>query len=331
MRGNWIVALFGWVVAASLGLLLFGAQGVAQQAATEEVEPGTKLSVDELREIWFDTHRGRDLHPDRWPNGAKTAVTFAFDVNATGSFATNLDKVVINSKQQSEYGAFVGVPRLLRMLKKHDIPATFFVPAVTAQFYPHIVPAILENNARNDIALHGWMHENYIVLSESETRRLLTKAIDYLTEVAGKRPVGINFPGARPGRYSMQVIKELGLLYDGSMMGGDDPYEILVNGEPTGLIEIPIKWILNDTMYFGQNGGLPSPEAMFKIWQDEFDVAYEEGTLLNLTMHPTNGGHRSVMPHFERLITYIKSKGDVWIASRAEVAAYIKANVMETN
>lgn len=328
-RGAAILVFAAGMLVTAGGFLLFGGTSIGytqeRGVAGAQPEPGTKLSVEELRKIWFDTSAGRILRPTAWPNGAKTAVTFAFDVNATGSFATTLDQP-INSKQQSEYGAFVGVPRLLRMLDKHDIPATFFVPAVTAIFYPHVLDAIVQNK-RHEVALHGWMHENHIELTEAEALRLLTQASDYFLEKTGRRPVGINFPGARPGRHSMKVAKNLGLLYDGSMMGGDDAYEVLIDGQPSGLIEIPIKWILNDTMYFGRNGGLPSPEVMFKIWQDEFDVAYEEGSLLNLTMHPTNGGHRSVMPHFERLLQHIKSR-DVWIATREEVAVYLKQNVL---
>lgn len=332
-RGTWIVAFAGGTLAAALTLLLVQGPAVTAQSegqtraarAATQPEPGTRMTVEELRKVWFDTSAGRILRPKSWPNGARTAVTFAFDVNATGAFATEVDQL-INSKQQSEYGAYVGVPRIMRMLAKYEIPATFFVPAVTAMFYPNVLQSIVENK-RHEVALHGWMHENHIVLSESEARRLLTQAIDYFVKTTGRRPVGINFPGARPGRYSMQLCKELGLLYDSSMMGGDDAYEVLLDGRPSGLIEIPIKWILNDTMYFGRNGTLPSPETMFKIWQDEFDVAYEEGSLLNLTMHPTNGGHRSVMPHFERLLKYIKSK-NVWIATREEVANYLKKNAL---
>lgn len=316
------------VVAATLGIVMFEARGSAQAQPAADPAPGTKLSVEELRKRWFDVSVGRRLRPKSWPNNAKTAVTFAFDVNGTGAFVDNLD-MVENSKAQSEYGQYEGVPRILRMLKKHDIPATFFVPAVTAIFYPQTLKGIIDNNPRNDVALHGWMHENHILVPEAEARRLLKQASDYLTKETGKRPVGINFPGARPGKASMRLAKELGLLYDGSMMGGDDAYEINLDGQPSGLIEIPIKWILNDTMYFGQNGALPSPEAMFKIWTDEFDIAYAEGSLANFTMHPTNGGHRSVMPPFERFIQHIKSKGDVWIASRAEVAAYVKKNVLD--
>ncbi len=334
-RTGLVLAFIVGAVAATLGIVMFEGRGSAQEEAGArqaqrggDPAPGTKLSVEDLKKRWFDVSVGRKLRPKAWPNNAKTAVTFAFDVNATGEFAANLDQLE-NTKAQSEYGQYEGVPRILRLLKKYDMPATFFVPAVTAIFYPQTLKAILANHPRDEVALHGWMHENHILVSESEARRLLTQAIDYLTKETGKRPVGINFPGARPGKASAKLVKEFGLLYDGSMMGGDDAYEINLDGTPSGVIEIPIKWILNDTMYFGQNGALPSPEAMFKVWTDEFDVAYEEGSLANFTMHPTNGGHRSVMPHLEKFIQHIKSKGDVWIATRAEVAGYLKKNVLD--
>ena len=337
-RIGFILAFIVGAVAATLGIVMFEARGNAQDEGggrqgprvAGDPAPGTKLSIEELRKRWFDVTVGRKLKPKAWPNNAKTAVTFAFDVNGTGAWAATLD-IPENRKAESEYGQYEGVPRILAMMKKYDIPATFYVPAVTVIFYPQTLKGIVDNNPRNDVALHGWMHENHILVSEPEARRLLKQASDYLTKETGKRPVGINFPGARPGKASMRLAKELGLLYDGSMMGGDDAYEINLDGKPSGLVEIPIKWILNDTMYFGQRGALPSPEAMFKVWTDEFDVAYEEGSLANFTMHPTNGGHRSVMPHLERFIQHIKSKGNVWIASRAEVAAYVKKNVLDAS
>lgn len=108
------------------------------------------------------------------------------------------------------------------------------------------------------------------------------------------------------------------------MMGLDEPYEINANGQPTGLVELPVEWILDDAPYFGANGALPAPELMFKVYRDEFDVAYKEGTLVMLTFHPHVSGHRSRIVQMEKLFTYIKSKPGVWFATAEQVAKYVK-------
>lgn len=68
---------------------------------------------------------------------------------------------------------------------------------------------------------------------------------------------------------------------------------MVIDGRSSGLSELPIEWILDDGPYFGQTGALPSPELIFKVYRDEFDVAYREKGLFILTMHPHVVGHRS--------------------------------------
>jgi peptidoglycan-N-acetylglucosamine deacetylase len=113
----------------------------------------------------------------------------------------------------------------------------------------------------------------------------------------------------------MQQIKNAGFLYDSSLMASDDAYEILLNPQPTGVIESPIERILDDYPYFGaSNGSLPSPDLVEQIFASEFDVDYEEGGLHMLTMHPHIAGHRSRQSGLEKLILHMKSKPGAWFA-----------------
>jgi hypothetical protein len=117
-----------------------------------------------------------------------------------------------------------------------------------------------------------------------------------------------------------------GFLYDSSMMAMDQPYEIVSYGKPTGLIELPVTWILDDYPYYGENadGSMPRPEEVFEVYKAEFDGAYQEGTVFILTMHPHITGHRSRIAQLDRLITYMKSKPGVWFETEEQVANYIK-------
>ena len=113
--------------------------------------------------------------------------------------------------------------------------------------------------------------------------------------MTGKRPVGYRAPSWQFSFWTMQQVKDAGFLYDSSLMASDDAYELLLDGQPTGVVELPIERILDDAPYFGggANGSDPSLQTVYDVFQCEFDVAYEERGLYLLTMHPHIMGHRS--------------------------------------
>jgi peptidoglycan/xylan/chitin deacetylase (PgdA/CDA1 family) len=266
---------------------------------------------------------GKKLTPAAWPNGARVAVCLTFDVdNETLTLAGgSRDPVALSA---GEFGAVQGLPRVLALLDKHDVPATFFVPVVSAMLHPDMLGAIGER-ARHEIGVHGWFHESYRAVNDrSEEKRLITESIEYLTEKTGRRPVGFRAPSWTFSRYTPSLIRETGFLYDSSLMAMDEPYEMVSDGQPTGVVELPVDWLLDDHPYLSKGGSLPSPKPVFRIFRDEFDVAYAERTLLVLTMHPHVSGHRSRALALDRLIAYMKSKPGVWFATAAEVAEYVK-------
>lgn len=103
----------------------------------------------------------------------------------------------------------------------------------------------------------------------------------------------------------------------------DEPYEIVSNGQPTGMVELAIDWTLTETPYLGRSGTMPVPELLYKLYRDEFDGAYELGTSFILTLHPHVTGHRAPMRHLEQLIRYMKSKPGVWFATCEQMARYV--------
>lgn len=304
-------------------------QPPATKPATEEL-PGVFLSTDELRQQFFHVSAGRRLKPDSWPGGSRVAVNLGFDVdNASAALSRgNIDYEVLS---RGEYGAVDGLPRVLRMLDRHQIPASFYIPAVSGLLHPAMIDEILAPG-RHEIGIHGWIHELLPALDdEGEERRLLTQSIEYLTERTGKRPVGYRAPSWKFSKYTLKLIREEGFLYDSSLMASDDPYEILLDGEPTGIIELPIERIVDDAPYFGAaSGSMPSPDAVIDVFRREFDVAHEEGGLLVLTMHPHIMGHRSRVAALEELVEYMKSRGGVWFATLEDIARYVKTNQMGT-
>jgi peptidoglycan/xylan/chitin deacetylase (PgdA/CDA1 family) len=300
----------------------------AAQSPPPSSMPGLHLSLPELKAQYTHFGAGKRLKPKQWPNGARVAVALSFDVdNAT----VPLSRGQLGSEDLSRgmYGALDGLPRILQLLDRQNVPASFFIPAVSAALNPDMIPSILSRN-RHEIGVHGWIHEHLGVLNnEAEEQHLLNQSIEALTKAIGKRPVGYRAPSWAMSRFTMRQVREAGFLYDSSLMASDDAYEVTIDGQPSGVIELPIERILDDAPYYGAaNGSLPTPELVDQIYRAEFDVAYQEGGLYVLTMHPHYTGHRSRALWLEKLIVYMKSKPGVWFATHEQVANYLKMGAM---
>jgi peptidoglycan/xylan/chitin deacetylase (PgdA/CDA1 family) len=301
-----------WLVHATLG-------------AAQRPQPGVRLSLSQLDSQMFHVSAGKRLKPPSWPNGARVAVGLSFDVdNASPNLA--IGDLISESISRGEYGAIDGVPRILRLLDKHQLPASFFIPAVSHLLHPDMIPAIVKSG-RHEIGVHGWIHEHLPSVNDAAVEQdLLSRSIETLTKALGKRPVGYRAPSWQFSQYTMKQIKDAGFLYDSSLMASDDAYEILLDKQPTGVVELPIERIVDDFPYFGSaaNGGMPSPDAVEAVFQSEFDMAYEERGLFILTMHPHITGHRSRVAGLEKLILHMKSKAGVWFATHEQIARYVK-------
>ncbi|MFA5911173.1 MAG: polysaccharide deacetylase [Vicinamibacterales bacterium] len=297
-------------------------------AATEarpDPLPGTRLSVEQLKSQMFHVSAGKRLK-GAWPNGARVAVGLSFDVdNASATLSTgNLDYEILS---RGEYGAVDGLPRILRMLDRQQVPASFFIPAASAMLHPKMISDIQSAKSQHEIGVHGWIHERLPLLNnEREEQRLLDLSIETLTKMTGKRPVGYRAPSWKFSGWTMGQVKAAGFLYDSSLMASDDAYELLLDGAPTGVVELPIERILDDAPYFGSNadGSNPSVGDVYEVFQSEFDVAYEEGGLFLLTMHPHMTGHRSRTAMLEKLVQYIKGRPGVWFATHEQIARHVK-------
>jgi peptidoglycan/xylan/chitin deacetylase (PgdA/CDA1 family) len=292
-------------------------------AWAQQRQPGTQWTEDQLKQAVAPSRAGRKLTPKSWPGNARVAVALSFDVD-NESYLLAAGQTSPTTLSAADFGAQSGLPRILALLDKYNIPSSFFIPAVSALLHPEMIPAIMKSG-RHEIGVHGWIHESPPALNDApEEERLLNKAIDYLTKATGKRPVGYRAPGWAFSQYTLGLVRKAGFLYDSSLQAMDEPYEVVSNGEPTGLIELAIDWTLTETPYLGRGGTMPSPELLYQLYKDEFDGAYQEGTMFLLTLHPHVTGHRAPIAHLDRLIAYMKSKPDVWFATCEQIARYVK-------
>jgi peptidoglycan/xylan/chitin deacetylase (PgdA/CDA1 family) len=299
---------------------------VAQQPPSQAAPPWT-LTDDRIRDVVGRVRAGRDLSPKTWPNGMRVAVGLSFDLdNETLTLRDGGTSPALLS--QGEYGSRAGLPRVLAMLDRHQIPASFFVPAVSAMLHQDSMAAIVKPG-RHEVGLHGWIHERNSQLDRATERELLMRAAKTLESLTGRRPVGMRTPSWDYSPHTIEIAKELGLLYDSSLMADDRPYEVLAAGQPTGIVELPVEWILDDYPYFWMDRGSPvrptmTPDDVYSIWKAEFDVAYDERGMFILTMHPHVIGHRARMSMLDRLVTYMKSKPGVWFGTHEQIARYVK-------
>ncbi len=285
--------------------------------------PGWQWSEAQILETVNRVRAGRSLQPEAWPGGARVAVLLSFDVD-NETISLRFGEPTIGALSQGEYGARVGLGRVVDLLDQYEIPASFFIPAVSLLLHPEMAE-VIKRSGRHEFGVHGWIHERNAEMPAEAEREMVRRAVAYLEEVTGERPVGYRAPSWNFSANTLGMIREMGFLYDSSLMADDRPYEIMADGAPTGLVELPVDWILDDAPLMNPLGTRYSaPREVLQVYLDEFDRAYEEGTMFLLTMHPHYIGHRSRIVILEALIEHIRSKGDVWFATHREAAAYVK-------
>src|SRR5215475_2045189 len=201
---------------------------------------------EQMKQAVAGVRAGRRLTPKSWPNGSRVAVSLNFDVDNETLWRQTPLPVPLSA---GEYGATTGLPRILDLLDRQQIPATFFIPAMSSILHPDMVPEILRRK-RHEIGVHGWVHEELPLVGDSaKEEQLITQSIDYVTNVTGRRPVGFRAPSWAFSPHTLNQVLKASFLYDSSLMAMDEPYEVVSKGRPTGLIELPINWILDDYPY----------------------------------------------------------------------------------
>jgi peptidoglycan-N-acetylglucosamine deacetylase len=266
------------------------------------------------------------------------ALTFDFDAMSVwlGYYKSRNPSMI----SRGEFGA-VAVPRILDLLRKHTIPATFFVPGHTALAYPDLVKRI--DAEGHEIAHHGWVHENPADFDEAGERANIERGLDALLKSAGVTPKGYRSPSWDFSERTIKILLDYGFSYDSSLMGSDfTPYYARADdrhdttspyhfGPNVDLVELPVTWLLDDFPHFEfvdkDTYGLSPASRVEEIWTQEFDYArlVVPGGLFSLTMHPQVIGRGYRMMMLDRLIETFKRHSDVGFTTMGGYASAWRA------
>lgn len=257
-----------------------------------------------------------------WLGESAALAVLSFDVDAESVVLAEDPRHAENAMLTSHqaYGPEVGVPRILELLAEHGVPATFFVPGLTAELHPAVVARILE--AGHEVAHHSFTHRSPVAQDEGEERRELERGLEALQR-RGVQPLGYRAPSWEPSWRTAALVAEYGLAYDSSLAGDDRPYLLETQAGP--LVELPVSWWLDDwqqTAYLpplARNQTRSAPEVL-ELWTGELDAYARQGCLYVLTCHPFLSGRPGRVEILRGLIEHILGRGDVELVEAREAA-----------
>jgi peptidoglycan/xylan/chitin deacetylase (PgdA/CDA1 family) len=269
------------------------------------------------------------------PEGKKVAVNLGVDFDAQSLWLGAFNMPSPAMMARGEFGAEVGVPRLLELYGRYGITTSWFTPGHTIDTFPHRCHEILE--AGHEMAHHGYYHENPTKIERDTEERLIELAFASFENQLGMKPVGYRSPYWDYSDSTLDLIEQFGFIYDSSLMARDlVPYrprrwqvrweQACVAGKASQVLEIPVNWYLDDfpplAYVTGIQAGQQDSNTIFNRWKDIFDYAYERvpNAVYATAVHPQIIGQAHHMMWFERLVDYIASKDGVWFATCAEIA-----------
>ncbi|MEE8301663.1 MAG: polysaccharide deacetylase [Candidatus Tectomicrobia bacterium] len=268
-------------------------------------------------------------NPIPWPDGARCAVAFTFDMDADSSLHlthhTSADTRVA-ALSMLRYGPEVAVPRIVDLYARFGMRQTFFLPGWCMERYPAAVETILKGG--HEVAHHGYLHEHPNGCEPDEELAWLRRASDVIERMTGARPRGFRAPSYRFSRHSLEFLIQEGFTYDASLMGDDIPYILETNNGH--LVELPTHYALDDWPHFMSSRDMSymmqpkSPEQGMDVYRAEFDAMWEYGGMWIAVWHPFLSGRLARCLAIAKLIEYMHDKGQVWFATLEDITAHVQ-------
>jgi len=261
-----------------------------------------------------------------WPNGRKVAVaiTVMFEVWPDGKGPPNLVQRTQVKPGTVDYQAITwphyagkeGVWRLIRLLDRHRVPATFCTNARCAEVYPDAVAQI--GRSGHDIAAHGYTQDMLLAhaASPSDERALIRKSLDVLSERTGRRPEGWLSPVLAWTEHTADLLAQEKVMWQGDANYIDLPcrrqtkHGTLVHIPHSDYTDNRVVWL--------------SPRQYYDVYKDTFDYLYanEPMSLMVMTAHCHFSGRPLMAAVVDKLLGYFAQFPDVWFARHRELAQW---------
>lgn len=207
--------------------------------------------------------------------------TFTVSVNLHG---TSVERRIVSGDRlvgRYAYGKYLvnGTERLLTLLEKHKIPATFFVPVREAVLHPTLIDEIVKSG--HEIAANGYELEDHSKLGAGE-REVVKRTFEAMSSRLGKSVAGWRAPDGLVSERTVGLLADVGFSYDSSFQDDDHPYIVTDCGKPN-FVEVPQNQMLMDQTLFAVR---QTHDRVLKNWTEEFDGLQSEGCYGCLTLHP---------------------------------------------
>ena len=267
----------------------------------------------------------------RWPGGRHVAVVINVAYEAwsdgiapgVGPMGNPLPPRVLDTNAMSwgHYGATRGIQRLLDILQRTATRASIMTSGVLAIRTPDILAAMAD--AGHEIVAHSLAQDVVPAgLSPEQDVENIRQTTTVLAEASGVQPVGWISPRGTPGADTARHLLDAGYLWHGDVFDDDRPYlQIFEQGR---LVAIPLTMEINDlphAMRFGR-----SPRQFVEAFDDQLAHALSrerETMLIDVTAHAHVYGRPSGAWAFEEIISKVRGRDDVWVATRAEIARHV--------
>jgi peptidoglycan/xylan/chitin deacetylase (PgdA/CDA1 family) len=253
-----------------------------------------------------------------WPKGYRCCVNISFDYDSNSALMRR-EPLDIVAQSRGRFAPNVAIDRILDLLNRHGIKSTFFTPGWTIDTFTESCREIVGRG--HEVAAHGYLHERLSEISWESERGVFEKCAQSF-EKLGVKPEGFRAPYWLISDRTLNLVQELGFMYDSNFMDNDMPYMLQWRGRDTGLVELPVEWMMDDWPHFETNR--MTPQQVYDIWKPEFEGIHELGRYFGLTCHPQCIGRISRLKVLDRLLTEMEEKGDVWFANCKEVADWTR-------
>ena len=224
-----------------------------------------------------------------------------------------------------EYGARVGVWRLLAEFERRGLPLTVFGVGMALARCPEVAAAFVEQG--HEVACHGWRWISYQNVDEATEREHMRLGIEAVERLTGLRPQGW-YTGRDSPNTRRLVADAGGFAYDSDYYGDDLPFWLQVRKTDRTLaphLVVPYTLDAND-MRFALPQGFSDGEPFLRYLCDSFDVLYAEGderpAMLSVGMHCRLLGRPGRMRALQRFLDHVERHDRVWVTRRIDIATH---------